>query len=296
MRPMLAHPFNAKRATYPAYVMPKIDGIRAIWTGTALLTRTGKPILSVPHIITLLERNYKNSPLDGELYNHDLTFEEICGIVKRTKNFVASEMIDYHVFDVPVPNLTFAERFADLMHPTKWDESWHYNGNGLRSVDCIEIFSAEDIDTHHLQARASGWEGLMYRRADSLYEFGKRSYGLMKIKSTLDAEFTIVGVTQLKTFTKLIVPEGTPGSKRYVGGQWYKDTDPKLEEMAGAVVVQTDTEQRFEVGTGLTDELRIDLWKNLDKYLGQKLTVKYQELTADGVPRFPVWKSLRNYE
>ena len=31
-----------------------------------------------------------------------------------------------------------------------------------------------------------------------------------------------------------------------------------------------------------------EAWDNRSKYIGKKLTVKYQELTDDGIPRFPV--------
>jgi len=38
------------------------------------------------------------------------------------------------------------------------------------------------------------------------------------------------------------------------------------------------------------------LFQNGSNYIGQQLTVRYQELTDDGVPRFPVGIAIRNYE
>jgi len=35
---------------------------------------------------------------------------------------------------------------------------------------------------------------------------------------------------------------------------------------------------------------------NVSDYYGKWLTVKYQELSKDGIPRFPVGISFRNYE
>jgi DNA ligase-1 len=35
---------------------------------------------------------------------------------------------------------------------------------------------------------------------------------------------------------------------------------------------------------------------NIAEYYGKLLTVKYQELTSDGIPRFPVGISFRDYE
>ena len=38
------------------------------------------------------------------------------------------------------------------------------------------------------------------------------------------------------------------------------------------------------------------MFKNGDKYMGKMLTVKYQNLTDLGVPRFPVGIAFRDYE
>jgi DNA ligase-1 len=45
-----------------------------------------------------------------------------------------------------------------------------------------------------------------------------------------------------------------------------------------------------------THEDRADLFKDGDSYIGKKLTVRYQELTEDGIPRFPVGIAFRDYE
>jgi DNA ligase-1 len=42
--------------------------------------------------------------------------------------------------------------------------------------------------------------------------------------------------------------------------------------------------------------MRTDFYKNAAKYIGKKLTVKYQELTKDGIPRFPVGIAIRDYD
>jgi DNA ligase-1 len=48
---------------------------------------------------------------------------------------------------------------------------------------------------------------------------------------------------------------------------------------------------QFKVGTGLTDEHREDPLP-----IGGVVTVRYQELTPAGVPRFPVFIAARDYE
>jgi DNA ligase-1 len=46
-----------------------------------------------------------------------------------------------------------------------------------------------------------------------------------------------------------------------------------------------------DVGTGLTDAER-----ERPPAIGARITIKYQELTPAGVPRFPVFVAVRNYE
>jgi hypothetical protein len=45
-----------------------------------------------------------------------------------------------------------------------------------------------------------------------------------------------------------------------------------------------------------TREDRQELFRKGAEYVGKMLTVKYQNLTPDGVPRFPVGKTIRDYE
>ena len=45
-----------------------------------------------------------------------------------------------------------------------------------------------------------------------------------------------------------------------------------------------------------THEERRDLYKIAKSMVGKKLTVRFQELTEDGIPRFPVGIAFRDYE
>ena len=73
-----------------------------------------------------------------------------------------------------------------------------------------------------------------------------------------------------------------------------------LKERATKQVVvwecQTPDGQTFRVRPRGTQEARRELFENGGDYVGQQLTVRYQELTDDGVPRFPVGIAIRDYE
>lgn len=68
--------YNGKDLTGIYTISTKLDGIHAHWTGVELLTRNGKPIRSVPHVVSSL---IGQPEVHGELYNHDMIFERING-------------------------------------------------------------------------------------------------------------------------------------------------------------------------------------------------------------------------
>jgi len=105
-----------------------------------------------------------------------------------------------------------------------------------------------------------GGEGIMLREKGSRYE-RKRSKTLLKVKTFQDAEAVVIGHEE--------------GKGKYAG-------------MFGALKVRSDTGKLFKIGTGFTDKEREDPPK-----IGATVTYKFQELTNDGIPRFPVY--LRNH-
>ena len=104
-----------------------------------------------------------------------------------------------------------------------------------------------------------GFEGLMIRNAAGLYK-NKRSYDLQKVKTFVDSEFKVI------------------------------DIDEGKGKMEGKAMFTCETPEgkTFRVKmVGALDDL-IAYLINKDDYIGQHLTVKYQGLTSDGIPRFPV--------
>jgi DNA ligase-1 len=90
---------------------------------------------------------------------------------------------------------------------------------------------------------------------------------LLKYKIAEDAEYTIVNVL-----------EG------------------KGKELGCAIFECQAGEKTFTVRPIGTEEYRKQLWADRDKLIGLPLTVKYNGLTDEGLPRFPVGKEVRIYE
>ena len=55
----------------------------------------------------------------------------------------------------------------------------------------------------------------------------------------------------------------------------------------------TENDLEFNVRPRGSHDYRRELFQNGDSLIGQKLTVIFQEYSADGIPRFPVGKAIR---
>lgn len=262
VNPMLAHVFadHGHKIKYPCCVQPKFDGIRCVGVvkdGVCTLwSRTRKPITSCPHIQSELERLFPNTNvvLDGELYVHETeNFEKIVSLVRQEVPAEGHEIVEYHVYD-QICEDTFGCRWKSL-------QTMIGGGSNKVKLAQTEIADSETLLYDWMEKFIQqGYEGAIARNADGLY-VGKRSYDLQKLKKFLDDDFEIIGV---------------------------REGRGKLMGHAATFVCLTKDGQEFEAKmTGELAKLK-EYWEQHDIWTGKLLTVKYQELTAYGIPRFPV--------
>ena len=274
--PMLAHPFTKRKHNidYPAIVQRKFDGVRCLARlnsdGTVtLLSRKGKEYPHLNHIKADVAANNSdtNLVLDGELYSDTLTFQELVGLVKRVTlkpgNYEQMLEVSLRVYDCVELNneADFTDRYQTITNLTDGAEY-------LSLVENVGVSTESEIHAAQAQFVEEGYEGAMVRNLTGAYAIGKRSANLQKVKTFLDGEYPIVGFTQ-----------GTGGETGCV--MWE---------------CQTPDGQTFTVRPRGTQEDRKVLFQNGSDYVGQQLTVRYQELTDGGVPRFPVGIAIRDYE
>lgn len=271
--PMLAHKFaeHAHKIVYPAFVQPKLDGIRCIAIlkdgKCTLWSRTRKLITGVPHIARYIERNFGGHVVfDGELYNHEYknNFEKIVSYVRQDEATEGHEIVQYHVYDT-VTDDPFEYR-TKLLHSMLSLSS--NNGGPLIDVETIMAFSDEMVLEWFRSYRGQGYEGAIVRNAASKY-VNKRSYDLQKVKEFEDSEFPIIGIKE--------------GRGKLAGHAIF--------------VCRAENGKEFDVKKdGDTAKLK-EYFENHSLWQGKKLTVQYQGLTsAEQVPRFPVGIALRDYE
>lgn len=272
IEPMLAKSYDdySDEIIFPVYSQPKYDGIRCVVAADYMRSRNGKAIVSAPHVHVALADFFEKNPdvvLDGELYCDKFAndFNKICSLVKKTKPSEedirdSKESIQYWVYDVADNTRTFAER-------SKWLAENLPQDPAIRVVPTEEVCSKERLDKLYEQYMNEGYEGQMVR-LDSPYEF-KRSRSLLKRKEFKDEEFTVLDVLE---------GEGNKSG------------------MAGAMVFKNASGLQFNSNIkGDRDYLR-SLLKNKTELLGKSATIKYFNLTPDGIPRFPYVVAIRDYE
>jgi DNA ligase-1 len=269
--PMLAFSFEKQghKLKYPLYGNPKLDGTRCIATIRAgvctLWSRSRKKILSMPHIVKALETAFPTGEyiFDGELYSADLSndFEQLIHLVRQVTPAPGHEKMQYWVYDMAIPEMPFCDRYQllkDLL-PAQYP---------FVLVEATELESETAAMEYFAGCQQQGFEGAILRNASGLY-IGKRSPDLIKVKSFADAEFEVVDVEEGRG---------------------------KLAGHVGAFVCKTESGAIFKAKLkGSLDYLKT-LFEDRTLWEGKKLTVQYQNLTSDLIPRFPVGLALRDYE
>ena len=268
----LAREFSTDHMTYPAFVSSKLDGMRCLlfvtYAGVSLLSRTGKSIVSLPHISAAFEK-LALGVYDGELLHDNGVFADTVSICRKLEPPEGYESVRLHVFDyVPLhewskPTTPAKQRFLRLdeiykkylaEHDNSQDYSWFV-------VEHEVIRNNQELSRFHDLMIESGYEGTMIQ-FDRPYS-QKRTHDLMKLKNFTSTEAVVIGIE--------------PGAGKY------------KKVMGACHVRDTKSGVVFKCGSGFSDAERGmgDFW--LDKII----EIKFQELTKDNVPRFPTFLRIR---
>ena len=201
--PMLASKWedSKDKITYPIFSQPKLDGIRCIVTKDGMFSRNGKPIISAPHIYESLKPLFDETPdliFDGELYADKFAndFNKIVSLVKKSKPTAADlkeskKNIQYWIYDLPSEDDTFEMRSQALYDLFM---EWSYFNAHCINVDTDVCKSEKEVMKLYERYVEQGFEGQMLRVND-VYE-NKRSKFLLKHKSFVDEEYTIIDIVE----------------------------------------------------------------------------------------------------
>ena len=305
--PMLAQKYEDRRdeLEYPLFSQPKLDGIRCIVQCVSpnphglddvtlvAKTRNGKVIDAIPHILHNLKGFFITDPnaiLDGELYNHDLkdNFNKITSLVrkqkpvrcerdtdtsfeKKEKEFEerleeSAETIQYWIYDAP--------QIAPFKENNKFFLRYDQLLSTIPQKDCLVVVATSEINNEsQLTLTYEGYIGEGYEgqivRTNSAYE-NKRSKGLLKRKEFQDAEYRVIDIDE--------------GNGNRVG-------------TAKHLVLWCDNKKtQFNSNIKGSFEYLAEILQNKEDYIGKQATIRFFQLTPDGIPRFPFAVGFRDYE
>ena len=254
---MLAECWDSYTPPRSALVMPKLNGLRAMWVpGEGWFSRDG-----VKYSDAVLGHIKVDSkiPVDGELYVHGWSLQQINSAVGV--NLLApvedSARVQFHVFDVVS---TMALLHTRLMKAAQVVA----HSSNLVLVD-FEVLSQPWFDPFTQYIR-DGYEGAMYKSLNMPYIPG-RTTALLKRKDWKYMDVRVIGIK-----------EGLGKFANMFGG--------------ADVVAIHDPTLTFNVGVGkaLTDTMRRAIWKNPDTIIGKVFTARYLNLSDDGKPLNPTIK------
>ena len=239
------------------WVSEKYDGVRGYWNGQKrqMYSRNGQ-VIALPQ---WLASQLPNVSLDGELWAGRGQFEKAVAIVRDAQpDDQAWRQIRYMVFELPDHEQEFgdfSQRIKKLEHILKPIRS-----DNIMPVKQWRVKNRIELSKQLDEMTRAGAEGLMLHLASAPYQTG-RSDALYKLKLKQDAEATIIGYVA--------------GTGKYAG-------------MVGSLRVKTADDRIFQVGSGLTDELRQN-----PPPVGTVITYQFNGLTRTGLPRFPRFLRIR---
>jgi len=187
--------------------------------------------------------------LDGELWVDRKQFQRTISIVRSGAGGDDWREVRYVVFDAPNAKGSFEDRLAHVQRVLERSGAPH-----ARWHEHVRCGGVDHLRGELSRVEALGGEGLMLRQPGSPYVVG-RSTTLLKVKTFHDAEARVVA--------------HAPGTGKH-------------KARLGALVVALADGTRFNIGTGFSDAER-----EAPPAIGAVVTFRYQELSADGVPRFP---------
>lgn len=260
---MLAHDYlkQGHRIKFPCDAQVKSDGLRCLGVVTQqvvkFISRGGKEYKVPQHMMkdfVSLWHKHGDFIIDGELYIHGLSLQNITSCVKKHND--NTPRLEYHVFDV-VNDKPWSERKLDIPK---------FALGSVKAVESQPIQSEEQLFEALGMYEAMGFEGAIIRNLKGLYTYNQRSADLQKLKNFVDAEFKIIDINEDKNNEAVFVCE---------------------------IVLKDGTLDTFDVKMKGTHEERMEPVSNPNKFIGRALKVKYQALTDIGKPQFPVGLGIR---
>lgn len=263
---------SAKNIRYPTFGQIKADGMRVnihcdVDGNVTIRGRSGKNI----NLLGCLEQEFLNlskmypteTVFDGELIvltpsGKVMKRKQGNGIlnkaIKNTISIGEASAVRVRLWDA----IPYSE-FTKNIYKVKYTERLEFLKNAVEKVpnkvySIIEtkiLNNLEEVLEYYVYALTLGEEGIMVKNFDHYWE-DKRSKDLIKFKAEEECDLVITGWNHGRTGTK-----------------W--------EHHLGSLICESSDGKVSVNVTGLSDELREEVFANINSYLGKIVTIKYNE-------------------
>ena len=256
------------------YASRKLDGVRCLAIiddkgDVSLWSRQGNEFETLQKVKDEIKNlGMKDKVLDGEIClvdkdgNED--FQGIMKQIRRKEHTISNPR--YLIFDI-IEGSTFRNKLGKKAYSSRYTElnSYLYNAkskgfNHLEVVNQVTIANEEHYVELINHVEELGWEGLILRNSDSVYE-GKRSKNMLKCKSFHDAEYTVI---DLEFGPFRMIENGLEVTK----------------DVLSNVVIEHKG-NKVSIGSGFSIEEREFFKINPNEILNKVITVKYFEETQN---------------
>ena len=289
IKPLLSCEVPLDKVKFPIYISTKFDGIRALVIDGVVYSRSLKPIRN-KHVQKLFGKPEYNG-FDGELIVGDIYAKDV---FQKTTSGVMSEDgtpdVTFHVFDLwSMPTFDYEYRQRELQEILLNNEEYE----GVVYTTIHKCQTVEDLEFFLNHEKNVGGEGLIGRKPDGVYKYGRstpKEQLSIKFKFFEQDEFEVVGFNERMHNTN----EQKRDELGYAERSSAKDGLVPTNTLGSLVLKYNDT--TFSCGTGFDDKLRKEIWDNKELYLGKLASIRYMSVGSKDLPRVPSFIGFRHTE
>lgn len=271
------------------WVSKKFDGYRClavVKNGVATLySRNGVEYENFPSVQAALVKVCDYPPgrtfvFDGEIMSDDFQSMQKSAFASKRGTTVGD--VKYHIFDMIPVDEWVAQKFV-----TPASDRFKALGQFFHQLEVAqkEVFPLQlpidrlvyvehqwvnDLPTIlklEQQFLSEGYEGAMVL-PDIAYYLGRKTNAMMKFKTMLSMDCKVIGTYE--------------GTGKYAGS------------LGGLNVIQEDGKTACSVGSGFDDAERSKIYADPVSVLARTVEIRYQNLSDDGVMRFPIFIRFRD--
>ena len=273
---------------YPIIASAKLDGIRCLIKDGVALSRTLKPIPNKSIQTWAKKYARKLEGMDGELIVGDPASSTV---YRDTNSFVMSHNKEdefwYYQFDYwDDLNSPYFERIDST------PLSVTLSVENLIQLGYKTIYSKEELLKYEELVLNVGYEGLILRNPNGKYKYGRctlKENNSFKLKRFEDAEAVIVGFEEEMHNGNIAETNELGRTKRSTAKSGMVG-----KQSLGAFTCRTPEGIEFSIGSGFSQQDRLDYWKSKDSLLGCVVKYKHFPIGVKDKPRHPIFLGFRD--